>query len=305
LSHTFWKLNYAAGGIGALFVFLRGDWTTFFRSLGVFLLLILRRATPQYYIPRLVQQLQASFYLTDRRPFPPHKDDDPDVVFSGFRSMVSLFVVGSVVGWNLVRPIPLFPSWLGGLFVACVVLYASTFTDATGDLLRFVGYTVATTWQSLMHTANDVDLRDQTMAILGHTLFFLNGMDAQFQLRRKLQYVLGEVIAKATMLVYSTRLGGNGADNGNANGNASGYHRRRGRMGEAEEEDDVYDPRRGNAGDRYDGGGMGPPPPGPTGGDPFDYRRPDAGGSSRGANSHSHSHSHSNSNSNAGRGRGR
>lgn len=304
MSHTFWKLNYAAGAVGALFVFLRGDWTTFFRSLGVFLLLILRRATPQYFIPRFVQQLQASFYLTDRRPFPPPKDDDPDVVFSGFQSMVSLFVAGSVVGWNLVKPIPLFPSWLGGLFVACVVLYASTFTDATGDLLRFVGYTVATTWQSLMHTANDVDLRDQTMNILGHTLFFLNGMDQQFQLRRKLQYVLGEVIAKATMLVYATRLGGS---NGNGNGNAAGYHRRRGRM--SEQEDDGYDPRRGPFDDRYDGGGGGgmgpsppPPPQGPNGGDYYDdFRRP-AAGPSRGAYSNSNSNSNSNGSS---RGRGR
>lgn len=219
--------------LGAVFVFLKGDQADFARALGVFTILLVRRASPQYFLPRAVTQLKSFLQVSHRRPFPPDKDEEPDISYSIIQGTLAVAFLGGFLGWNLVKPIPLFPSWLGGLLAAAVFAYGSSFSDATGDLLRFSGYTVTTTLGSLSATANEVALREKTAVILGQTLFFLNDLDKQFEIRKKLRYLLGELVAKGTMMFYRSRMGGDNDNsydtyNNNSNrGRSSGVPRGR------------------------------------------------------------------------------
>jgi hypothetical protein len=162
--------------------------------------------------------------LTSRRPFPPEanktnlgrygnvldnncdevnnsssNNPEEEIVYSMFNSMIALFFSGLFLGWNAVKPIPLFPSWLGGLLGAAFIIYLSTFSDSNGDFIRFLAYTVTSTCGSLLNIADEVELRDKTGVILGQTLFFLHGIDKKFQIRKRFMVLLSEIIAKITM----------------------------------------------------------------------------------------------------------
>lgn len=225
MSHTFWKLNYAAGLTAAIFVFLYGDWTSFFQSLGVFLLVVARRTCLHEFVPLFLRQLQSFFYLAERRPFPPpqypndHSGENHNVLlvsfpYSTWQACMGVIFISGCLGWNGVKPIPLVPSWLGAVGVAVFAVYLSTLGDSTGDGLRFVGYTATMLWISLMRIANEVDLQENLGAVLGHTLFFFKDIDKQFQMRRRLQSLVGEVLSKITML-YAMHVGGNLASSSN------------------------------------------------------------------------------------------
>lgn len=242
LSHTFWKLNYAAGLTAAIFVFLRGDWTSFFRSLGVFLLVVVRRTRLQAFIPLLFRQLQSLFYLAERRPFPPPESpydisgENQSTMLSSFpysawQACMGVIFVSGLLGWNSVKPIPLVPSWLGAAGMALFAAYLFTLSDSTGDGLRFIGYTVTMLWISLLRIAHEVDLQENMGIVLGHTLFFVKDIDKQFQVRKRLQFLVGEALSKITMLLYTMRIGGNptsSSNNNEGNNNNNNGNRRYG-----------------------------------------------------------------------------
>lgn len=224
---------------------MRGDWAEFFRALGVFTIVLIQRASIQSYLIRLTSQLKALVLLADRRPFPPERgsEDEDSVRYNLINTMICLLLLGSMFGWNLSKPIPLFPNWLGGIIGAAVLTYASTFGDSKGDFIRFTGYSMTAFFGTLMQIANEVELRDRTGVVLGQTFSVLNGIDKQFQIRKRLSALFGELIAKSVGLMYAMRGPGGNDNNGNNNKNNNRNKNRGGkRPTEYNDDDDGYYP---------------------------------------------------------------
>lgn len=147
--------------------------------------------------------------LSSRRPFPPTENpwqyrDSPnsDLSFNMLNTLLTLSFLGFVFGWNIVKPIPLFPSWLGGLIVMAMITFSGTIADGRGDILRYIAYLFATALSEIKLTANDVQLTQKTAVILSHTLFFMNDLDRQYNIMNNLKYLMAEVIRRAMMMMY-------------------------------------------------------------------------------------------------------
>ncbi len=154
--------------------------------------------------------------LAPRRPFPPgtnpwrySRNDpyyDPNLPkFSMTNVLFSLFLLGSFVGWSIAKPIPLFPSWLGAIGGALAMVYGGTLLDAIGDFLRFIGHTVLSVLSFLFGIADEVDLRENTRIMLGTMLFFMRGIDEQFQVSKNLRMVIAVLISKITSVIVSMK----------------------------------------------------------------------------------------------------
>jgi hypothetical protein len=79
-----------------------------------------------------------------------------------FNTLLATVLIGAYLGWLLVRPVPLFPNWLGALASAGVTGYATTLEDSVGDLMRYVGYAVVHTASVVTDTAEEVQVRTHT-----------------------------------------------------------------------------------------------------------------------------------------------
>lgn len=209
LSKSINIITIVVGVLTALFVFMQGDYGDFARSLGVFTIILSQQTSFTQFIPDFIKQLQASLTLSPRKPFPPAESpwsykavEEGDVDFSMLNTLLTLVVLGGMLGWSVVKPIPLFPSWLGAILLGSVVGYSSTFADSRGDLLRFVGFTVLSALAILLSVADDVELKGKISTILGQLLFLFKGIDQQLQLTKGVKYVLGKVLVQATALLY-------------------------------------------------------------------------------------------------------
>lgn len=142
--------------------------------------------------------------LGGRRNFPPDPADDPDnlVKYSMINSLLAIIFASFLIGWNLFRPIPLIPNWIGSILMACIIGYASTFSDSRGDLIRFSGHSLTSAMGLLMGIADEVGLRGKASVLIGQMLFFLRGMDKKFKVMQKLQVLIAQLIAKSTVLLY-------------------------------------------------------------------------------------------------------
>lgn len=190
-------------------MFTKGDYGDFSRSLGVFTILLSKQTNILGYLPKVVGQLLSSLSLAPRKPFPPSESpwaykamEDGDVEFSMLYAILTLVVFGGFVGMTLSKPIPLFPSWLGFILGSSAIGYSGTFADSRGDLLRFIAYTILSVLTVLLTVADDVELKSKLSTILGRLLFFLNGIDRQFQIMKNVKIILGKLIVQATAMMY-------------------------------------------------------------------------------------------------------
>jgi hypothetical protein len=79
-----------------------------------------------------------------------------------FNTLMATVLIGAYLGWLVVRPVPLFPNWLGALAAAGVTGYATTLEDSVGDLMRYVGYAMVHTASVATDTAEEVQVRTYT-----------------------------------------------------------------------------------------------------------------------------------------------
>jgi hypothetical protein len=116
--------------------------------------------------------------------------------------VLTLSVFGSLLGWNVVKPIPLFPSWIGAILGAVCLAYYGTFQDSRGDFIRYIGYTIASVLGELINIADEVELRQRCSVVLGKLFFFCKGIDSQFHVIERLKYLIGEILIKFTSILY-------------------------------------------------------------------------------------------------------
>lgn len=149
--------------------------------------------------------------VTSRRPFPSSNpwqyqpSDEEDLTFAMIPTLLIISVSCAYLGWSLAKPIPLVPNWLVALAAAGGGAYAATLQDTLGDLLRLYGHTLHQGLSEMLYTADEVHLRTTTAVLVGRVLFFLKGVDSQYHVVSKLQFLLAQFIAYVTMLVYRMR----------------------------------------------------------------------------------------------------
>ena len=192
IGQSHWIPLLVAALICSSFVFLQGDFADFTRSLGVFSILLSKNFTIHKFLPKFLRQFHAAIHFSSRKPFPPSTSNNPwryiplseteDLQFSMTNTLLTMIIVGAIFGWNVVKPIPLFPSWIGAILGASIIGYGSTLTNARGDFLRFLGYTLVMILSEVMIIADDVQLRAKTSIILGQLFFFCRGIDQQFHI---------------------------------------------------------------------------------------------------------------------------
>lgn len=150
--------------------------------------------------------------LVERRPFPPTNnpwrfeasEDDEDILqdFKMGRTLFTLAFWGLLLGWSISKPIPLFPNWLGGLIVAGFLAYCGTFQNSRGDMLRFFGHATYRGFAELIDIMDEVDLKQKIGVVISKMLFFLRGIDKQYQIARKLRQIISEMIFRSTSMMY-------------------------------------------------------------------------------------------------------
>lgn len=204
------------------FVFMPGNFGDFSRSLGVFTILLLQSFTIHTFLPKLIRQINAALLLSSRKNFPPGAtnpwrynpakladEDDLNgeevheiIRFSMTNTLLTIAVVGAIIGSWIAKPIPLFPSWLGAILSGVFLSYFSTLSDARGDLLRFIGYSTFHVISEVVSIANDVSLLSRVRSNLSKLFFFFQGIDDQFQVFAWIRVFLREFLVKFTAILY-------------------------------------------------------------------------------------------------------
>lgn len=197
----------------AVFTFIQGDIGNFCRALGVFFIIMLKGTTVHKFIPRFVSQGKAAISLSPRRPFPsdenPWKykpyEDDPVPDFSMSRILLVNILWGTLLGWVISKPIPLFPGWLGAISGASVLGYTSTLQDSKGDFFRLIGVGIYGLLSHAATASEDVELKEKTGVLLGRAGFFLKGVDQKYKIIDKFKVVSAKAMEKLTIAIASLR----------------------------------------------------------------------------------------------------
>jgi hypothetical protein len=85
----------------------------------------------------------------------------------------------------------------------------STFGDSLGDLLRYLGYLLVISCSSMLQMTEEVELSQRATVVFSQVFFFLNTLEQKFQIRKNVTMLLGEMISKITMMLYTMKMGGN------------------------------------------------------------------------------------------------
>lgn len=147
--------------------------------------------------------------MAERRPFPPGSNpwryspeqDMRGPQFSMVSALLGVLLSAAYAGWLLARFVPLLPSWIGALGGAFTAGYATTLPDGRGDLLRYIGYCMASCFTVATTTMDDVQLREKLGALLGHLLFFSKAMDSKYRVLARLQFLLADIISRITLVI--------------------------------------------------------------------------------------------------------
>jgi hypothetical protein len=211
--------------LSVLFLSSHNEFGNFCRSLGVFTILLAKDAIflPKI-VPIFIRQLNAAFFLSSRKPYPPNnmydtpwryqpiprnkEDEDREEIyedtldFSMTNTLLAIIFSSGIFGWNLSKPIPLFPSWLGAVLTSAIVGYFTTFNDSIGDFLRFLGYYLVQSVNELYFIATEVQLIAKLKVILGQLFFFLNTFENQFHLLANLKRLIAAFIIRFSSILY-------------------------------------------------------------------------------------------------------
>jgi hypothetical protein len=80
--------------------------------------------------------------------------------------------------------------------------YLGTLTDAKGDLLRFLGYSVTEAWGAVSDAGAQVNLKAKTSVIMRRVFFITNQLDKKYKIVEKLQKALSVFISMVTKLFF-------------------------------------------------------------------------------------------------------
>jgi len=116
-------------------------------------------------------------------------------------ALLGVLLCAAYAGWLLARWIPLLPNWLGALGSAATVGYAATLPDGRGDLLRYAGFCLVSSFTIATDTMDDVMLKEKLSALLGHMLFFSKAVDDKYHVLSRLQFLLAAIISRITLII--------------------------------------------------------------------------------------------------------
>jgi hypothetical protein len=196
-------LTMALSVVFAIGSFSKGsDFGHFSRAFGVMLILLMRRASFKRAAYDLFLYSRAALSLSQRHAFPPSdnpwtysaKDNSNLVQFNMYKCLLALMIAGSIVGSSLVKPIPLFPGWIGALLGSGFFAYTSTLKNGHGDIFRFFGFCIVSSIDNLLSTANEVDLPDKLNKISGKSFAFLSKIDSKYKVLEKLKMVIFKMV---------------------------------------------------------------------------------------------------------------
>ena len=183
-------------------------------AFGVINILLLRRAKPSKTMMEFFFYLRGAFNLTNRRPYPPSENpwshrfnpDDPNSIqFSMYSTLLAIMLLGSTLGSNLAKPIPLFPSWIGALGAAGFCGYTSTLRDGRGDLLRYMGNSIVNCWSAFAEMSTEVDLWNKLNKVTGKSMGHLSKLDSKYKIIDKLKFGLTILISKVSSMSNQVR----------------------------------------------------------------------------------------------------
>ena len=111
--------------------------------------------------------ITAAMNLAKRRSYPPSENmwnyrpaenDLEPIEFNMYYSIAAAIFAGSSVGSRIVKPIPLFPGWIGAMIGAGLCGYFCTFRDSRGDLIRYLGNSLVIFLRTVSAAADEVNL---------------------------------------------------------------------------------------------------------------------------------------------------
>lgn len=198
---------------GAIGCFLSGTFGDLSRALGVFLILLLRRASFGAFSIQIAKQLRASMALSARQPFPPGENpwrykptpgtSEPN--FNMTFTLLSVILAGAILGWTVTKPIPLFPSWLGAIGTGGALGYFATLRDGKGDLFRFLGWSLSEGVSEISAAAGEVGLTDKGGVVFANALAYGSKLDGKYKIIEKCQTAFAIVLGAVTSTVAKVR----------------------------------------------------------------------------------------------------
>jgi len=215
-------LLLAAAGVVLVANFLPGgDFSDFARSLGVLSLLLVQRGKLGKFAAQLAQMSLSAGNLASRRPYPPSDNpwkyvppeqgsdqapvQSPALAFSMVSALAAAGLLGAAAGWSVSGRIPLVGGWLGALLGGGAVTYLGSQRDARGDLVRFVGNSVACGVTELRQAADDVNIGSNAGRLWGRASGWALAMDRQYGLLDKARSLFGWGVGLAANTVNKVR----------------------------------------------------------------------------------------------------
>jgi len=203
-------VGFVCCGIGC---FLPGTFGDLSRALGVFLILLLRRASLGAFFMQLVRQMQSAVSLSVRKPFPPGENPwrykpSPGTTEPNFNmtfTLLAVILAGASLGWSVTKPIPLFPSWLGAIGTAGVCGYFATLRDGRGDFFRFIGWSLSEGLSELSVAAREVGLTDKGGVVFANALAYGSKLDGKYKIIEKCSSVFGLFLGAVSSTVAKVR----------------------------------------------------------------------------------------------------
>ena len=180
----------------------RNNFGNLSRALGIFLILLIRRAKFRSFLLQFIKQFQATLMLKNRAIFPASENpwsytpraDTNDVPFNMMSALIGIVLAGGWIGWMCVKPIPLFPNWIGAVSGAAFFGYLGTLKDTKGDLLRFLGFSLNRCMTHVLSAASEVGLKEKINVFLSNTFALLLRLDRKFGIITKIQFLLIQLV---------------------------------------------------------------------------------------------------------------
>ena len=185
------------------------DYGILAKTLGVITLILLRRVKTANFFSNFIKFLTASMNLSTRKNYPPTDNPwsykevpgDPNYIpFNMYSTILSVMLISSYIGSNAVRPIPLFPNWIGALISAVFSGYACTFRDSRGDLLRYIGNSIVNCFNTFMQTSNEVNLWPKVNKVTGKSMAYFIKIDSKYKIIEKIKFLLAFIISKISSM---------------------------------------------------------------------------------------------------------
>lgn len=201
-SHRMIPLVIGSASCIGCYIPRRNNFGNLSRALGIFLILLIRRAKFSTFLLQFTKQFQAILMLKNRAIFPASENpwsysprpNTNDVPFNMMSALIGIVLAGGWIGWACVKPIPLFPNWIGAISGAAFFGYLGTLKDTKGDLLRFLGFSLNRCMSHILSAASEVGLKEKLNVFLSNAFALLLRLDKQFGIITKIQFLLIQLV---------------------------------------------------------------------------------------------------------------